>query len=63
MEGIFKLAWQQLAMLVRMQFVQVHVNNLYAWPKDVKEASMKDGGRIKARSFAHAVAISSLPSF
>ena len=56
MEDMFKLVWQQLAMLVGVQFVQVHVNNLYAWPKDVEEASTKAKGKakgvIKARAHA-----------
>lgn len=52
MEGIFKLALQQLLMFVGLQFVKLNVNDLYSWPDKVKEASAKDGGKIKARALA-----------
>ena len=47
MEDIGKLALQLPAMLVGLQFVNVNVNNLYAWPEHVKKASAKAGGAIK----------------
>ena len=52
MEGIFKLALQELAMCMGVQFVEVNVNDLYSWPKGVKDKAATSGGTIKARALA-----------
>ena len=47
-----QLVLQLPAMLVGLQFVNVNVNNLYAWPEHVKKAPAKARGTIKACAIA-----------